>query len=195
MQSTTGLLPYGRNLSSSTTSSHSPNLTPEALHLYNTITEKSEFNPFDFSNPNLSSQQVFIQVPNSQHGLCAPDCPSDCPSQAQHALSALDDTFQLPPCCYVDGVLSDRYPIYPVLENPPPYCHYLACMQPGPPSGVPTHGHAYRGHVDQGEMVMTDNPNYVEVSHCLLSKTHHMLSNIHRMLSNTHHSNTYHITC
>ena len=191
MQSTSGLLPFGRNLSSSTSSSHSPNLSPGNLPPYKDcpgtsttiITDNTEFNPFDFSLANVSSQPVFLQVPNSQHGLCAPDGPS----QAQHVLSSLDGTLQLSQGCYVDGVLSDRFPIYPILETPPPYCHYLARMLPGPCSGVPAHDHAYRGHVDQGEMVMTDNPNYEGVGHFVFSNTHHMLSITHHMLSITHH--------
>lgn len=168
MRSTAGLLSCGSNLSSSF-SSTSPNHSPEVLQQHqdpvtatSIISNNSEVNPFDFTNQNLSSQQLLLQDPHSQHVLC----PSDNAPHTQHVIctpDGVDGTLQLPQGCYVDGMLSDKFPIYPILENPPPYSHCFPKTLHIPPSNAPSHVHTSRGHMDEGEMVMTDNPNYEDV--------------------------------
>ena len=65
--------------------------------------------------------------------------------------------------------VSDKYPMYPILENPPPYQHHLYQPQLGghyPGQPLPAHmtshvtGHGVAAH---GMTLMTDNPNYEEV--------------------------------
>ena len=63
--------------------------------------------------------------------------------------------------------VSDKYPMYPILEDPPPYPHQVF-----PAMAQPHHKGHFAPHLTvtipnhmtgEGDMVMTDNPNYEEV--------------------------------
>lgn len=74
--------------------------------------------------------------------------------------------------------MSDKFPMYPILEDPPPYPHQVYPA----PTHPPHMGHAHSSapqlnvRIAKGD-VMTDNPNYEEVRKVAPSVTRYIPKN------------------
>ncbi len=117
-------------------------------------------NPFEFPKNSFTHQPIIHPQPVL------------CPKTA--------NTMEYPQNGSRNGSVAKQFPIYPILEHPPPYPHQLSCTmpslsQPPPPSrgyhqpplrcypsrpGFPNPINREGG--GGGEVVMTENPNFEE---------------------------------
>ena len=150
IRSGTGLLANGRNASfdSAVPPSSADSQSPDTA---TTIVSSLEQNPFDFSgNP---SSHVMLHA-GSQPVL------HPHPESTNMEYRSANIEYPRPGGAnveYPQGV-SSEYPMYPILEDPPPYPHQISRVFPA--LAQPTAPPCYPG--GHGVTLMMDNPNYEE---------------------------------
>ena len=166
VRSNAGLLAQGGNIrSASLNSCDSPQASPDTS---TTIISSTDQSPFDFTQ--MSGRANNLVTPHSQPVL-----------QPHHQAPPTNGMEY--PQAQVVGSITDQYPMYPILEDPPPYPHHMfptlvpsSASQPhlasthkkySPnrhyPAATPTRPAMSSGKMNSGGVtMMTDNPNYEE---------------------------------
>lgn len=164
---------YNQSPSCSCNSQSSPELSQDSPSTSTTVVSN---NPFDFTvtngNNNMQTQQHMV---HAQPVRCPPDGMHHVVhSPALHAnggVEAMDYPQR-------SGSLKDQFPMYPILENPPPYPHQLvhsvrvasqssiAANPAGAAAPVCFHhsgsSHSFPYTANDTDMIMTDNPHFEE---------------------------------
>ena len=157
--SSTKLLSIGRNLSDSFSSSSS-NYSPEAqLEQPGTATTLiSNVFEEDFTK---SNEAQFVSHDSSPKAVSVPHGTAPHTQPIFYTSDGRQGVLQLPQGKYEDHGFAASGNIYPIMEDPPSYTN---CMNPVGPSNPSAFGHAHTTHENKERMVMTDNPNYDDVS-------------------------------